>query len=461
VGEVITFEHASRTLGGYVSKPTGDPALTPDEWNNVEIRCEGRALHFLLNGRPVNRLEANRAIIAYPGFNSFRDGTHFRNVHVVRLHGADGFEPLFNGKDLTGWKDAQPGSGREWRVNAEGALEGHGGSDAGKAAILISERQDFANFVLRATVRFPGCGAGRFIVRHTEPGDPRRGYHIQAFAPGNFPIGRVGKFVDQTGDMGAKAAGMPFPDDRWHTFEITANGNQITTSIDGWGTLDSYQDPDALYQSGQIGIACFPNWLVQIKGLYIKELPAATQPRGAAAAKVEARFQPPLTSKDARAWQIGNPQSVKVIEGGLRVSAGPEGNYLLTRRDRYAACSIKLELAAAKGTEAFLALRAGGGPQGWHAITARVWDESGRIKAGMQYFNFGLPEFGERFKDFGLGESFKIEFRIDQQKQGFVLINGERTAGVAYNEGNCAEFGAVGLFVRSGTVVIKSLVVTD
>jgi hypothetical protein len=79
----------------------------------------------------------------------------------------------------------------------------------------------------------------------------------------------------------------------------------------------------------------------------------------------------------------------------------------------------------------------------------------------MQYFNFELAEHGMRRKDFAIGETFTIEFRL-QARDGNVFVNGERTAGVRYT-GNrpCADVGALGLFVRSGTVVIKSLVVSE
>jgi hypothetical protein len=56
------------------------------------------------------------------------------------------FVLLFNGKDLTNWRYALDNGG-EWAV-ADSVLEGRGNGQ-GNAAVLVTERQDFANFHLR------------------------------------------------------------------------------------------------------------------------------------------------------------------------------------------------------------------------------------------------------------------------------------------------------------------------
>jgi serine/threonine protein kinase len=84
-GDVITFEYESRRPGGYVAKRAHEAPVMQGRWNEVEIRCKGTVLQFLMNGRQVNRVEANRAITASPGFNSFRDGVRFRNIREAPL----------------------------------------------------------------------------------------------------------------------------------------------------------------------------------------------------------------------------------------------------------------------------------------------------------------------------------------------------------------------------------------
>jgi hypothetical protein len=50
---------------------------------------------------------------------------------------------------------------------------------------------------------------------------------------------RIGRLIDHQAEMGPKAEPIPAPDDQWHTIEITANKNAITTSMDGGRALDS------------------------------------------------------------------------------------------------------------------------------------------------------------------------------------------------------------------------------
>ena len=58
-----------------------------NEWNRVELRCEGRVLSFFLNGSLVNRIEANQVIVCHPGFNSWDADVRFRNVRIAPLAG--------------------------------------------------------------------------------------------------------------------------------------------------------------------------------------------------------------------------------------------------------------------------------------------------------------------------------------------------------------------------------------
>jgi len=194
---------------------------------------------------------------------------------------ASAFVPLFNGKDLTGWKNGMPQNGSNWGVTIDGILEGHGGGEnagPGAPGSLLYDRRNFTNFVLRVTLRFRK-GGGRIVIRHTGTDDDLCGYYIQAFGSGPFPIGRIGRLIALPPDMGEKTESTPFPDDRWKTIEISANKNQIITSMDGRGVLDSKVDSDATYTSGRIAVVCFWVAQIQIKDILIKELPHDADPK--------------------------------------------------------------------------------------------------------------------------------------------------------------------------------------
>ncbi len=206
----------------------------------------------------------------------------------ARIASAEGFVSLFNGRDLTGWTDVLHNE-CSWKVSG-GLLEGLGAPTAEKRGWLGSNRRDFKNFVLRVTLRSVGNTGSRILIRHVGTDDFMRGYQVQAFGSGNFPIGRIGRAVDPADNtfMGPKVPPQPFPDDQWHTIEITAINNQFTSSLDG-NPADRQVDLDWLYTSGSIGFICWGH--LQIQEILIKKLPddgtrrASTKKRGSKAEK--------------------------------------------------------------------------------------------------------------------------------------------------------------------------------
>ncbi len=112
-----------------------------------------------------------------------------------------------------------------------------------------------------------------------------------------------------------------------------------------------------------------------------------------------AGFWPSLSPGDRENWQIGDPDHIAMNEKGVRLEAGPNGNLMLTRDASYRTCSMTVTLSAKADTEAFLALRARHGPQGWQAITARVNGEAGKIRVGHQATDFQPLETGRVRKD--------------------------------------------------------------
>ncbi len=184
----------------------------------------------------------------------------------------EGFVRLFNGKNQDGWTNALPGNGSTWGVTDDGILEGRGEPGPGNTAILVSDRKSLTNFVLRVRVRFLGEGGGHIVVRQSGAEDPKRGYHVQAFGSGNYPICRIGRYIDgPSADMGAKPQPVAFQDDQWKTIEIIAIENEIAASVLGTGWRDSNVDLDAMYRSGSIAVTCWGH--IQIKEILLRELP--------------------------------------------------------------------------------------------------------------------------------------------------------------------------------------------
>ena len=138
---------------------------------------------------------------------------------------AEGFTPLFNGKDLTGWAAAQGGTGM-WRIE-DGALTCTGPRDH-----LLTTRNDFGDFHLRAEVKINANGNSGIYFRASKPLVLIGDYEAQITDnPGQgYKTGSLYGLVRQTES--------PVPPDTWFTLEIFAIGKRIRILVNGQETAD-------------------------------------------------------------------------------------------------------------------------------------------------------------------------------------------------------------------------------
>ena len=161
---------------------------------------------------------------------------------------------------------------------------------------------------------------------------------------------------------------------------------------------------------------------------------------------------------DMTAWQMSDPARIEMDRDGVQISAGSGGNFLMTRRDDFSSCTLKITLSASRGTEAFLALRARPGPDGWRAITARLSDEGGRIRVGAVSNDFRPTDRGTRSETLEPGKSFRVTFQISAQHLARLIVNQKETASTSLAKDLAGDaIGAVGAFVKSGTLVIHAM----
>jgi hypothetical protein len=177
-----------------------------------------------------------------------------------------GFKPLFNGKDMSGWKLRNPNGHNAWTIEPGGVLKntvekGSHGTD------LVSE-QKFLNFTVRYEFMTPDGSNSGFYLRGRHEiqilGDYKTG---QATKSGNgslYNFKAPDKFV-------TKPAG------EWQTAEATIIGNRITLVLNGvkvhdavvcdrptGGELDDkVNDPGPILLQGDHGTVSFRN--IQIK----------------------------------------------------------------------------------------------------------------------------------------------------------------------------------------------------
>ncbi len=182
----------------------------------------------------------------------------------------DGFTPLFNGKDLTGWKTHpdQPGG---WEVR-DGVLVG-----SGEQSHLFTQRGDFADFHLFVEARINlGGDSGVFfrspfgLKRRTPTILTPDGYELELHKNYGHPtktggIPKIGPFTDDS---------LVKPD-QWFTLELIARGNRFVTKLDGKQLL-ACEDATGKSPSGHLALQLFSRGtVVEFRKVEIKELPAS------------------------------------------------------------------------------------------------------------------------------------------------------------------------------------------
>jgi hypothetical protein len=183
-----------------------------------------------------------------------------------------GFESLFDGQTLAGWKASE--NVDSWKV-VDGAIVCHGprshlfyvGPDAAKPA-------DFTNFHLKAEVMTkPNSNAGIFF--HTafqEEGWPQVGYEMQVNNSQKDPV-RTGSIYNVV-----KNFVPPVQDDTWFTQELIVQGKRITVIVDG-KTLFEFVEPEGVTGTRKLSHGTFalqahdPGSEVHFCNLRVKRLP--------------------------------------------------------------------------------------------------------------------------------------------------------------------------------------------
>ena len=180
----------------------------------------------------------------------------------------DGFVPLFNSKDTTGWKLRRPDGHNSWTIE-NGVLKntvktGEHGTD------LVTEKK-FWNFTVRYEYQVPDNSNSGFYLRGR--------HEIQIL--GDFKSGKTSK--GGNGAIYNHTAPSEFvskPGGEWQTVEATIIDNKITVTLNGKKIHDNVvcdvatgseidgkvNEPGPIFLQGDHGTVSFRN-------IRIKELP--------------------------------------------------------------------------------------------------------------------------------------------------------------------------------------------
>ena len=175
----------------------------------------------------------------------------------------EGWVSLFNGKDLTGWKNAEKGL----FVVEDGMIK-----VTGKRAHLFTE-QEFKNFEFKAEVKTtPGSNSGLFFhTKFQDEGWPVVGYECQVNVTHGDPV-KTGSIYNVV-----KLFKTPAKDNEFFTQHITVKGKNVVVRINEEVVLD-FTEPEGVTGTRKLGKGPFaiqahdPKSVVYYRNIRVKPL---------------------------------------------------------------------------------------------------------------------------------------------------------------------------------------------
>jgi hypothetical protein len=188
----------------------------------------------------------------------------------------EGFTPLFNGKDLSGW--TVTGNKEKWAAEG-GAIVCKGGGGG-----YILTKKEYGDFELRFEYRWEKKGGNSGVALRTPPkGDPAyAGMEIQLIDDEGWP-GKLAEY-QHTGsiyDVQPSKARANKPIGEWNAVRIVCNGRKVTVEQNGTelvsANLDDYKakaeknHPGLKRDKGHIGFQSY-NIRVEFRNIAIKKM---------------------------------------------------------------------------------------------------------------------------------------------------------------------------------------------
>jgi len=279
------------------SKPTQVADNPIGSWNTFRIIMRGEKVTVFLNGKKVtdevtleNYWNRQQAIFPEEQIELQAHGTYvaYRNIFLKELpdeedlldsrEKAEGFYPLFNGKDLTGWTGNLNGYQAE-----DGMIVVHPEKSSGN---LYTENT-YADFVLRFDFQLtPGANNG-IGIRAPLSGDAAYlGMEIQVLDNEHPKYAQLQPYQYHGSVYGVIPAkrGFLLPAGQWNTEEISIRGDEIKVTLNGTvitegnlsaagknGTMDHKEHPGLLRKEGHIGFLGHGD-VVRFKNIRIKKM---------------------------------------------------------------------------------------------------------------------------------------------------------------------------------------------
>ncbi|HOW68218.1 MAG TPA: DUF1080 domain-containing protein [Candidatus Paceibacterota bacterium] len=203
---------------------------TAGRWNDLDITAEGDHLRVTLNGETTvdaRDSKLSRGILALQNYQG-KGHVRFRNLKLKPL----GLTSIFNGKDLTGWKEI-PGRKSVYSVTPEGWLNVKNGNGD------LQSETEYGDFVFQLEIISNGTHLNSGVFFRAIRGEFWSGYESQI--RNQWEGDNRAKPVDYgTGGLyNRQPARRVVSNDReWFTQTIVAQGPHLATWVNGVQVTD-------------------------------------------------------------------------------------------------------------------------------------------------------------------------------------------------------------------------------
>jgi Domain of Unknown Function (DUF1080) len=217
------------------------------EWKTYHVRLEGPRITVRLDGREILDFTDESPALRLAGDIGLQKNVgriEFRNIFLRPL----GAKPIFNGRDLTGWREV-PGSKSEFTI-ADAAI--HVTSGPG----FLETTEAWADFVLQSEARTNGRHLNSGIFFRALPGTaaaPSHGYEFQIH--NGFREGDRTKPIDAgTGAIFRRQAArrVVADDGEWMRLTLVAHGPRFATWVNGYQVVN-WEDNRAPDENPRLG----------------------------------------------------------------------------------------------------------------------------------------------------------------------------------------------------------------
>ncbi|MEA1951192.1 MAG: DUF1080 domain-containing protein [Planctomycetota bacterium] len=305
----------------------------------------------------------------------------------------NGFVPLFNGKDLTGWQ----GGADEWMVK-DGVLI----AKKNKHGILYT-KNEYDNFVLRLEFRQePGGNNGvglRAPLGGEQPAFASMEVQILDDEHPKYKDLKPVQFTGAVYGVSAPRRGHLKPAWKWNKMEIVADGSRIKVTLNGTPITEvdlSKVGPKEIHGHKLTGLLrpkgylalCGHNQHTEFRNVKIKELKPSKQKEQ----DKEEGFVSIFDGKTLNGWQ-GNLKG-HAVEDGAIVCKKNGGGQLYTKKE-YANFVLRFEFKLQPGGNNGIALRAPiRGNAAYVGMESQVLDDTADVYKSLQPYQYHGSIYG-------------------------------------------------------------------